>query len=120
MKKVLLGSALAAGLMATGIAQADTEDALLGGLVGVALGVSIANDHDHDRVARHYYEPRPVRHYYYAPPRHVRHQCDHHPRGHAHGYWRKYDQHHYRDHRRYSNYGRRDWDRRDRRWHDDD
>lgn len=93
MKKILVGTALAAGLMMTGTAQAHTEDALLGGLVGVAIGASIAgNDHDHHRVV-HHYDHRPVHHYHPAPRRHGHHH------GHGHGdgkkHWRKHHKRHH-------------------------
>jgi hypothetical protein len=110
MKKLLLGTVLAAGLMATGAAQADTEDALVGGMIGLGLGIAIANDDDH-------HHHRPV-HYYHAPPRHVYHH-HHHPRGHAYGYWRNHGHHrsHFSGHRD-RDWDRRDWDRRGR--HDGD
>lgn len=105
MKKIVLTTVLAAGFLVTTSAQAHTEDALLGGLLGVAVGASISN-HSHPHVV-HHYDHRPVRHVYHSPPRHVHH---HHPHGKAKGYWRKHDKHH-----RY--HGRRDW--RDHDWDDD-
>ena len=96
MKKILIGVAVTTGLLMSATAQAHTEDALLGGLIGVAIGASIANHH-HDRRVVHHYR---------TPPRHVHH----HPRGKAHGYWRKHDKHR----RHSSHHDRRDGDRRRR------
>jgi hypothetical protein len=94
MKKILVVTALAAGLMMTGTAQAHGEDALLGGLVGVAIGASIAgHGHDHHRVV-HHYDRRPVHRYHYAPPRHGYHH------GHGSKHWHKHHKRHHGHHGR--------------------
>lgn len=121
MKKIVLGTVLASGVMLAGTAQAHTEDALIGGLLGVTVGASIASQHGHRHVI-HQHDHRPTRHVYHTYPRHVHH----HPRGQAHGYWRKHGKHHYAHHRKHQHrYGWRgrddhDDDRHSRRWRHQD
>ena len=126
MNKLLIGSLLAVGVVASNTVRADTGDALLGGLFGVALGVAIADGHDHHHKRVHVYRHPPVRHYHhYAPPRHAYRHHYRHPKGHAYGYWRKHDRRYHRHARRYHHWyhDRHDFDRRGyrgHRWRDHD
>lgn len=106
MKKIVMGSMLATGFLFAGHAQAHTEDALIGGLVGLSVGTSIASHHRHRPVVHHHYDRRPVRQVCHVYP-----HLHPHPQGKAHGYWRKHGKHHYAHHR--------DRDDRYYRWHRD-
>lgn len=125
MKNFLIATALIGGLLGSTALHADEEDALIGGIVGLALGVAIANNNDDDhrhvrhynRHNDHYYHRQPVQRYYYQPaPRYY----------HSHNHWRaahRHDRHcgHYSPrYRNHDRHGRNDWRERDRhrRWDD--